>query len=455
MSLATSFLGEAVLKPVFNYVSRDPEKSLPALLKWVEKIPFHPNIREAVRAAGKALQDPDNNWHQLAIRVLKNTHPRVKERLIINFFLNAWLLGVPRQREITERTGVNIPFAIVLSTTARCNLRCTGCWAADYDRQEEMDFATLDRICREAKELGIYLFVITGGEPLVRKDDLFNLAARHPDLGFHVYTNGTLVDERVVDDALRCGNIGFAFSLEGFRETTDARRGKGVYDKIMKGMDMMREAGLLFGFSGTYTRQNTEEVGSDEFLDHMIAKGCTFGWYFTYVPVGSDVDLQLMATPAQRAFMYEQVIKKFRQTKPIFVVDFWSDGPLAHGCIAGGRRYLHINAAGDVEPCAFVHYSSGNIKTMSLLQALDLPLMRAYRSRQPFNDNLLRPCPIIDNPPALAEMVEETGAYPTQLNPGNARELGEALKDHAAAWGEVADAIWERDYVRKLEKAAV
>lgn len=445
MSLATSFLGEALLKQVVNYVSKDPEKSLPALMKLAEKVPFHPETRRLVKKASEVLQDPENNWHQLAVRVLKNTHPRIKERLIVDFFLNAWLLGRPRQTEVSGRTGVNIPFAILLSPTARCNLRCTGCWAADYDRKEELDLETLDRICREAKELGIYFFVISGGEPLIRKEDLLTLASRHPDLGFHVFTNGTLVNEPFIDEVLQCGNLGFAFSLEGFRETTDARRGKGVYDRVMRAMDMMREAGLLFGFSGTYTRRNTQEVGSDEFIDHMIAKGSTFGWYFTYVPVGSGVDPELMATPAQRAFMYDQVIRKFRHKKPIFAVDFWSDGPLTGGCIAGGRRYLHINAAGDIEPCAFVHYATGNIKDMPLLEALNLPLMRAYRDRQPFNQNPLRPCPIIDNPQALAEMVETTGAYPTQQNPGNAGELGNALKSYSAAWGEMADAIWKRD----------
>ena len=51
--------------------------------------------------------------------------------------------------------------------------------------------------------------------------------------------------------------------------------------------------------------------------------------------------------------MYEQV-RKFRQTKPIFTMDFWNDGEYAGGCIAGGRRYLHINAGGDVDPCVFI-----------------------------------------------------------------------------------------------------
>ncbi len=223
----------------------------------------------------------------------------------------------------------------------------------------------------------------------------------------------------------------------------------------MKAMDTLHKAGVIFGFSATYTRNNTEEVGSEDFVDLMIKKGCTFGWYFTYVPIGKDVDLDMMAAPEQRAFMFRQV-KDFRKSKPIAVFDFWNDGEAVNGCIAGGRRYLHINAAGEVEPCAFVHYATDNIKNISLLEALKSPLMQAYQKRQPFNSNMLRPCPIIDNPEALAEMVAETGAHSTQLNSnGGAAELAKKLRDYSKNWGQVADALIEREKKSKVSHKEV
>ncbi|MBF7082581.1 radical SAM protein [Desulfallas sp. Bu1-1] len=443
MSLAVSILGEAALKQVVKYVNRNPEEGLQSLLHWAGKIPFHPEVREKIEIGGRVFQDRDNNWYQLAMRIFKEVHPRVRERLIVNMFINAWFLGIPRQRELTAKTGTNIPFTLLVDPTARCNLRCTGCWAGDYNREQEMDYATLDRICSEAKALGIYFMVISGGEPLMRRNDLLALAAKYPDMAFHVYTNGTLIDDSLAEEVAKLGNIGFAISLEGFRESTDARRGRGVFDRVMKAMDTLRRAGVMFGFSATYTRRNAEEVGSEDFIELMIAKGCTFGWYFTYIPIGSDVDLELMATPKQRAYMYRQV-QYFRKSKPIAVFDFWNDGELVQGCIAGGRRYLHINAAGEVEPCAFVHYATGNIKDMTLLEALNSPLMRAYRKRQPFNHNMLRPCPIIDNPDMLAEMVAESGAHPTQLaSGGDAAEFAAALREYSHAWGRLADSLWE------------
>lgn len=233
----------------------------------------------------------------------------------------------------------------------------------------------------------------------------------------------------------------FAISVEGFEEATDSRRGKGVFVKVMEAMDNLREAGVVFGFSATYTRANTGEVGSDEFIDLMIDKGCALGWLFTYIPIGGQADLEYMATPKQREGMYRQVLK-WRNEKPIFVADFWNDGQFVGGCIAGGRNYFHINAMGDVEPCAFVHYANVNIKNTTLIEALKSPLFEAYQDNQPFNSNMLRPCPIIDNPEWLEKMVTETGAYSTQKNDVTVQQVCRPLHGYAKAWGEVSDKLW-------------
>jgi MoaA/NifB/PqqE/SkfB family radical SAM enzyme len=166
----------------------------------------------------------------------------------------------------------------------------------------------------------------------MRMDDLVSLAKKHDESIFHVYTNGTLITKEAARKFAELGNVIFAVSLEGFEASTDARRGQGIFRKIMAAMDNLREAGVVFGFSATYTRLNTEEIGSDAFIDLMIDKGCSFGWLFTYVPVGDGADLDYMSTPEQRAFMFREV-RRWRKEKPILVADFWNDGELV-----GGRR---------------------------------------------------------------------------------------------------------------------
>jgi hypothetical protein len=190
-----------------------------------------------------------------------------------------------------------------------------------------------------------------------------------------------------------------------------------------------------------------DSVGSEQYIDYMIEKGCIFGWYFTYMPLGKDAQLDLIATPEQREYMYHRV-REFRNTKPIFVMDFWNDGEFCGGCIAGGRKYLHINANGDVEPCAFIHYSNVNIKEVGLLEALQSPLFMQYRLNQPFNDNLLRPCPLLDNPHKLREMVHLSGAQSTQpIDREDVDELTDRTMQVAQEWGKVADQLWQENHI--------
>jgi len=147
--------------------------------------------------------------------------------------------------------------------------------------------------------------------------------------------------------------------------------------------------------------------------------------------------------------MYHR-IREIRNTKPIFALDFWNDGEYIQGCIAGGRNYFHINAHGDVEPCAFIHYSNVNIRDCTLLDALKSPLFAQYRENQPFNHNHLRPCPLMDNPDKLRMMVNKSGAHSTQvLDMETVEELTGKLQNVSSAWGEVADSIWEQAQTSK------
>ena len=161
------------------------------------------------------------------------------------------------------------------------------------------------------------------------------------------------------------------------------------------------------------------------------------------MPVGVDAVPDWMVTPEQRKYMYRQ-IRKFRQTKPLFTMDFWNDGEYVDGCIAGGRCYCHINANGDIEPCAFIHYSDTNIHTSTLLDAYKAPLFQAYRKNQPFNCNMLRPCPLLDNPDKLVEMVVESGAFSTDMkNPEDVIDLTNKCRKAAESWAITADQLWK------------
>ncbi|NLU48261.1 MAG: radical SAM protein [Syntrophomonadaceae bacterium] len=412
-------VGESIkafgLKKVLSYLDADPEKNIVKLVDWLIKVDTDgKHVAPQAVKAKRWLEDKDSNWYQLVKSLYTDIDDGVRKSFFENVLVNATVIGTKRQDKVMEKYGCNVPWAILMDPTSACNLRCTGCWAAKYGHHLSMDYATLNSIIEQGKQMGVFAYIYSGGEPLIRKADIIKLCEKHPDCAFLAFTNGTLIDEKFADDMLRVKNFVPAISIDGFEDYTDSRRGKGTFKAVTDAMDLLRSKRLPFGVSCTYTRENTEVIGSEEFIDFIIAKGAKFAWFFTYMPVGVDAVPELMVTPEQREFMYHQ-IRKFRQTKPIFTLDFWNDGEYSQGCIAGGRRYLHINANGDIEPCAFIHYSDSNIHETTLLEALQRPLFMQYHRNQPFNNNHLRPCPLLDNPECLAAMVEKSGAKSTEV----------------------------------------
>jgi len=430
-----------VLNQAMNHIAGDPEKNLPKLLNWVDAIgvkEFEPQSK----VLHEVLDDPENNWNKYLMSLWRDIDNDTLKSIFRNLGLNTMLFGFPKQQENEKKYGCNIPLAMLIDPTSACNLKCTGCWAAEYGNKLNMSYETLDSIITQGKELGTYFYLYSGGEPLVCKADIIKLCEKHQDCQFAAFTNGTLIDEAFADDMMRVKNFIPAISVEGFESDTDFRRGEGTFKKVEDAMALLKAKKLPFGISCCYTSKNVDVIGSEEYFDQMVEWGAKFCWFFTYMPIGKDAVAELMASAEQREFMYNQV-RKFRDTKPIFTLDFWNDGEYAEGCIAGGRRYIHINANGDMEPCAFIHYSDSSIHEKTILEALQSPLFMAYHDNQPFNENHLRPCPLLDNPDALVSMVESSGAHSTDLqNPEDVYELTGRCREKSEQWAAKADNIW-------------
>ena len=440
----------AAIDGILKYVNKDETDREKAFLKLVdlsEKFMGDTFRKESYDAARRMIQDPDSKWMQYVNRILNEVDPHVIKMSALDYGFEAAFCGKKEINEMRVKHQCNIPWLILMDPTSACNLHCTGCWAAEYGNRLNLSFEDMDRIVTQGKEFGIYLYFFTGGEPLVRKDDIIRLCEKHDDCGFHAFTNGTLIDEKFCQEMKRVGNFSVAISLEGFDEVNDLRRGKGVFDKVMHAMDLMKQYGLIFGTSICYTSKNYKVVTSDEFLDMIIEKGARFSWYFHYMPVGNDASTELLLDPDQREYMYHRIreIRAMKGGKPIFAFDFQNDGEYVGGCIAGGRNYCHINPNGDVEPCVFIHYSGANIKEVDLLTALKQPLFMAYRANQPFNCNHLKPCPMLENPEILQHMVHETGAHSTDLqSPESVEHLCGKCAEYAKNWDERAQELWNK-----------
>ena len=222
----------------------------------------------------RALLCENGVWRSFVESLFRDVDIGSIKKLVKCFMINANLETDAKSRALEHDYDCNIPWAILMDPTSACNLHCTGCWAAEYGNKNNLSFEELDSICRQGKNLGVYFYIFSGGEPLIRKKDLIRLCKVHRDCYFFAFTNGTLVDDDFCEELQRVGNFTLAFSIEGDEAETDMRRGSGTYKKVTEAMRKMKEHHLLFGYSTCYHRYNTESVGSDEFVDDMIDRGC-------------------------------------------------------------------------------------------------------------------------------------------------------------------------------------
>jgi len=387
------------------------------------------------------LFEKDHSLLHFFKRIVNELNANYRYRYIVNRYFVWNSLGSIRA-SFERNESLSPPENITFDVTSRCNLRCEGCWAGEYSKTKDLDAKLIMKILDEARyKMGINYFAVTGGEPFLRKD-LLGILGKYIDCSFTVYTNGVSISDDTIRKLADLGNIWVLFSLEGNEERTDRRRGRGVYKKIMETMDKMKKAGVLFGFSVMPVRDNIDYLGGDEFIDAMIAKGCMWGAYFSYIPVGTDPNTDLMPTPQQRnKLRYSQY--RHRNTKPIFLFDFWNDGPEVGGCMAGGRKFVHITNDGDIEPCVFIHFAVGNIKEMTLTESMKTPFFTAIRKAPPYEGNLLRPCMVIDRPDVLRDLVDKFDPYSTH---DGAKLLftrcRESLNKYSKELAEILDKEW-------------
>ena len=445
---------EAVIKSLKSKNNDEKEKAMLNLVDIYQKFAgnmFEESTYDTVR---EMIRDKDGKWINYAYNLLDRVDTNVLKMTALNLGFTSSYYGNKVINEKRLEHGCNVPWLILMDPTSACNLKCKGCWAAEYGHNQSLSFEELDDIIEQGKKLGIYFYMYTGGEPLMRKKDLIRLCDKHRDCYFLAFTNGTLIDDDFANEVARVGNFSVALSIEGFEETNDARRGKGIYQSTLKAMDIMKAHGLVYGTSICYTSQNLETVVSDEFMDLLIDKGVMYSWFFNYMPVGNDAVPELIPSPEQREYIYHRIreIRAKDGGKPIMLIDFQNDGEFIGGCIAGGRNYLHINSAGDVEPCVFIHYSNANIREKSLLECLKQPIFMEYRAGQPFNDNHLRPCPMLENPELLREMVKRSGAHSTDLiSPETVEHLTDKCRPYADSWKPTADRLWSESLDKKMK----
>lgn len=154
---------------------------------------------------------------------------------------------------------------VIWNLIRRCNLTCKHCYAisADKDFPDELSTDQVFQVMEDLKKFKVPALILSGGEPLLRPD-IFEISKRARDMGFYVAlsTNGTLIDEKLIEAIADVGYDYVGVSIDGTRATHDKfRRMEGAYDKSMHGIRLCRDRGLKIGLRFTMTRDNAGELG--------------------------------------------------------------------------------------------------------------------------------------------------------------------------------------------------
>ncbi len=288
-----------------------------------------------------------------------------------------------RHRRKLEDAGEHVPSFLIASITSKCTLHCAGCYSrcnhatVDAEPVSQLTGEEWLRIFDEAEELGISFILLAGGEPMLRRD-IIEAAGKKQNIMFPIFTNGTFMDERYFELFDRCRNLLPVMSIEGEREITDARRGKGIYDRLIGNMEELNRRELIFGASVTVTTENIREVTSGDFLHSLSERGCRVVIYVEFVPV-TEESRELAPGDKEREYLTGE-LRRLRSEHPEMVyISFPGDEKSSGGCVAAGRGFFHINSHGGAEPCPFSPYSDTNVRRSSLREALQSPLFSALR----------------------------------------------------------------------------
>ena len=305
-----------------------------------------------------------------------------RESAFVARFAAAAALATKR-RERREKEGLHVPAFLIASITSACNLHCAGCYSRanhateDCAPRQQLTAAQWRDIFSEAQALGVSFILLAGGEPLLRRD-VIEEAGKQSSILFPVFTNGTFLGDAYLSLFDECRNLFPVISIEGDREITDARRGAGVYDKLMDGMEALHRKGILFGCSVTVTTENLGTVLSDGFVRSLAEKGCKAIFYIEFVPVTAEAT-QLAPGDREREIIKAEIMRLRAAQPEVVFLSFPGDEKSSGGCLAAGRGFFHINSHGGAEPCPFSAYSDINVAETSLEEAMRSGLFGALR----------------------------------------------------------------------------
>ncbi|MBN2362686.1 radical SAM protein [candidate division WOR-3 bacterium] len=321
-------------------------------------------------------------------------------------------LGERRRRKKQEAYNTPVPHVCILSVTWKCNLNCLGCYARHYPKENQIEMNDVERILEQAKDLGIYIFIVVGGEPLLFPSLVEKLSEKK-DILFFLFTNGSLLDREKTIRIKKARNIIPVLSWDGDDSYIDHRRGFGMGEKVSKALSLFKENNVAFGFSCMITHKNLNDVLSYKYADSLLRFGAKFGFIIDYIPMPKTFRGELILDEDDIKIK-RMKIQKLNKRAGITFFSFPEDEYKKPGCMSAGNGFIHINANGNVEPCPFSHYAVDNIRDKSILDILNSEFFKQLRNTFHDKENPLKNCMLFQHDDIVRKIAWQTNAFCTE-----------------------------------------
>lgn len=272
------------------------------------------------------------------------------------------------------------PSLISWNLTKKCNLRCPHCYM-EAGRKAEDELATEEclELIGEMKALGTEMLILTGGEPLLRKD-IYEIARYASDQRIWVVmgTNGVLITDRVAEKMVACGVKGVGISIDSLdpAKHNSFRGGPDAWEYSVKALDICRAHGLEVLVQTTIMDMNYAEV--PRLIEFAREKGAwSFNLYFL-VQTGRGQEMNDLSAEGTEE-MLSYLVGVQDQHKPMLVrskcaphfkrisYERGLGGLESGGCMAGSE-YCRITPEGNVTPCPYMTVVAGNVREKSFTE---------------------------------------------------------------------------------------
>jgi len=315
-----------------------------------------------------------------------------------------WVLKGSRTLSAYRRRvkrGELFPPFLFLALTNACNLRCRGCWIESEGSRHQMSEEDVDAVIEAGKRQKSYFYTLLGGEPMIYPG-LWDIFRRHPDCYFQIITNGMFFTEENVERIRQAGNISPLVSIDGLEANNDERRGDGVFESAMEGLDRLKQKKILYGVATTVTGRNMEEVLSDEYVQHFIDRGAMYLWYYVYRPVGADPSPEF-CVGREKMIELRRRLLTLRRKHPIILIDTYWNAAGEAVCPAALGMGFHLGPQGSIEPCPPLSIAAETIRDNNRDLFATINQSEFLRGFQDFVKQRTRGCVILEHPHELVE----------------------------------------------------